>query len=131
MRANLALARTPADPPSEAELAAALARAGLGDFVHNLPAGLDTQVGPGGTWLSGGQQQRLAVGRALLTRADVVLLDEPTAHLDPVAARDLLADLRAGLADRFVVMVTHNQEEAALCERVLELSGRARQDAIA
>ncbi|MHA7140557.1 thiol reductant ABC exporter subunit CydD [Arthrobacter sp. Sr33] len=131
IRANLALARTPADPPSEAELAAALARAGLGDFVHNLPAGLDTQVGPGGTWLSGGQQQRLAVGRALLTRADVVLLDEPTAHLDPVAARDLLADLRAGLADRFVVMVTHNQEEAALCERALELSGRARQEAIA
>ncbi|GAA1116802.1 thiol reductant ABC exporter subunit CydD [Arthrobacter flavus] len=131
IRANLALARPPADPPSEAELTAALVRAGLGDFVEALPAGLDTQVGPGGAWLSGGQQQRLAVGRALLTRADVVLLDEPTAHLDPVAARDLLADLRVGLADRFVVMVTHNQEEAALCEQDLQLADGARQDAIA
>lgn len=121
IRANLALARDSSESPSDAELYAALDRAGLGDFVRALPAGLDTQVGPGGAWLSGGQMQRLAVGRALLTRADVVLLDEPTAHLDPAAARELLADLRRGLADKFVVMVTHSQDEAARCEAELEL----------
>ena len=131
IRANLALARTPTDPPADTELWDALDRAGLGRFVNALPAGLDTPIGPGGTWLSGGQQQRLAVGRALLTRADVVLLDEPTAHLDPLAARELLADLREGLADKFVVMVTHNREEAARCETNLDLATRARQDATA
>ncbi|WP_192477063.1 thiol reductant ABC exporter subunit CydD [Arthrobacter sp. AET 35A] len=122
IRANLALARDLTQPPSDGELYAALDRSGLGDFVRALPAGLDTQVGPGGAWLSGGQMQRLAVGRALLTRADVVLLDEPTAHLDPEAARDLLTDLRRGLADKFVVMVTHSQDEAARCETELELT---------
>ncbi|NOJ60938.1 thiol reductant ABC exporter subunit CydD [Arthrobacter sp. 260] len=124
IRANLALARTPTDPPSEAELTAALSRSRLDDFVQALPAGLDTQIGPGGTWLSGGQKQRLAVARALLTRADVVLLDEPTAHLDQLASHHLLADLREGLADKFVVMVTHDQDEASMCQMDLKLGRR-------
>ncbi|MEX5263001.1 thiol reductant ABC exporter subunit CydC [Kocuria sp. CPCC 205231] len=108
IRGNLLLARGREDPPSDAEIRAALDRVGLGPFLAELPEGLGTRVGPGGAHLSGGQRQRVAVARALLTRADVVLLDEPTAHLDAPAARSLLADLRQGLADRVVVLVTHH-----------------------
>ncbi|MGX5357163.1 thiol reductant ABC exporter subunit CydD [Kocuria sp. KH4] len=113
LRGNLLLARDRGDRPSDAELRAALERVGLGPFLAELPEGLGTRVGPGGAHLSGGQRQRVAVARALLTRADVVLLDEPTAHLDAPAARSLLADLRQGLADRVVVLVTHHLADGA------------------
>ncbi len=113
IRGNLLLARGREDRPSDAEIRAALQRVGLGPFLAELPEGLATRVGPGGAHLSGGQRQRVAVARALLTRADVVLLDEPTAHLDAPAARSLLADLRQGLADRVVVLVTHHLDDGA------------------
>ena len=81
---------------------------GLGPWLAAAPQGLDTRVGPGGQRLSGGQRQRLAVARALVARADVVLLDEPTAHVDADEARALITDLRRALADRIVVIVTHD-----------------------
>ena len=105
IRANLLLARTKEDKPTDAELTAILTEVGLGSFV------LDTRVGHHGAHLSGGERQRLAVARALLTRADVVLLDEPTAHLDADAADALMRDLRVALADRIVVLVTHHADE--------------------
>ncbi len=105
IRANLLLARTKEDRPTDAELTAILTEVGLGSFV------LDTRVGHHGAHLSGGERQRLAVARALLTRADVVLLDEPTAHLDADAADALMRDLRVALADRIVVLVTHHADE--------------------
>ncbi|AUZ89107.1 hypothetical protein CVO76_16815, partial [Arthrobacter agilis] len=61
---------------------------------------------------------------ALLTRSGVVLLDEPTAHLDAEGARSLLADLRRGLPDTAVLLVTHDQDEAALCDGVMALGAR-------
>lgn len=93
---------------SEDELEAVLAAVGLTGLLERLPAGLDTRIGPGGAFLSGGERQRLAVARTLMTGAEVILLDEPTAHLDAGSARAMLADLRQGLADRTVVLVTHN-----------------------
>ncbi|MCV7626027.1 thiol reductant ABC exporter subunit CydC [Micrococcus luteus] len=107
-RGNLALARGVADAPSDAELTAALELVGLGPWLAAAPQGLDTRVGPGGQRLSGGQRQRLAVARALVARADVVLLDEPTAHVDADEARALITDLRRALTDRIVVIVTHD-----------------------
>ena len=122
LRGNLLLARDRAQAPSEQDMRQALAAVGLGPLLEQLPDGLDTPIGAGGHFLSGGQRQRVAVARALLTDADVVLLDEPTAHLDAEAAAKLMADLRRGLAGRTVVMVTHNPHDAAWCDRRLTLT---------
>ncbi|WP_104103044.1 thiol reductant ABC exporter subunit CydD [Arthrobacter sp. 08Y14] len=121
LRGNLLLARDRRLAPTEAEMVAALRAVGLGPFLAGLPEGLDTRVGGGGHFLSGGQRQRLAVARALLTEADVVLLDEPTAHLDAEAGEQLMADLAAGLRGKSVVVVTHNPADAAWCQRRIVL----------
>jgi ATP-binding cassette subfamily C protein CydCD len=86
---------------------------------------LDVVVGTGGAAVSGGEAQRLAMARALLRadHADLVLLDEPTAHLDEPTARALLQRLRSRLAGRTVVHVTHRLDEAAEADLVIEVSG--------
>ena len=124
IHANLALAAPRgglAGPDGEARMTAALTAAGLGPLLAGLPDGLDTPVGAGGTGLSGGERRRLAVARALLADRDVVLLDEPTAHLDPPTAAALLRDLRAALAGRIVVCVTHDDTVADPTDTVLHL----------
>jgi ATP-binding cassette subfamily C protein CydCD len=111
IRANLALAAPRgalAGPDGEERMRAALTASGLGGLLAGLPDGLDTPVGTGGTALSGGERRRLAAARALLADRDVVLLDEPTAHLDPPTATALVRDLRVALAGRVVVCVTHD-----------------------
>lgn len=113
IRGNLALARSPEEAPTDAQMTQVLLAVGLGPFLDNLPQGLDTWVGSGGSELSGGQAQRLAVARALLAPGKVVLLDEPTAHLDADGARELMDDLRSALAERIVVLVTHHTEDVS------------------
>jgi ATP-binding cassette subfamily C protein CydCD len=114
IRANLALAAPRGEltgTDGEARMRAALGATGLGGLLDSLPDGLDTPVGTGGTSLSGGERRRLAAARALLADRDVVLLDEPTAHLDGPTAGALVRDLRAALAGRVVVCVTHDELE--------------------
>ena len=125
IRGNLLLGRPSGDgalPVYDEELQAVLAAVGLAGLVGRLPAGLDTRIGPGGAFLSGGERQRLAVARTLLTGADVILLDEPTAHLDAESAAAMLADLRSGLRDRTVVLVTHNPADIQAGDGRLDLS---------
>ncbi|MCQ1949810.1 thiol reductant ABC exporter subunit CydD [Arthrobacter sp. zg-Y859] len=121
LRGNLLLARDRTLAPTETEMIASLRAVGLGPLFDTLPDGLDTAIGAGGHFLSGGQRQRLAVARALLAAADVVLLDEPTAHLDAEAGAQLMADLKSGLQGKAVVVVTHNPADAAWCEREVSL----------
>ncbi|GAB4099523.1 thiol reductant ABC exporter subunit CydC [Sinomonas halotolerans] len=123
VRGNLALARGRDRAPSDAELEEALRKVGLLEHVRSLPGGLDARIGSRGAYLSGGQRQRLAVARTLLAGADVVLLDEPTAHLDPEAGLDLVAALHAALADRTVIMVTHHASELLPGDRLVRLEG--------
>lgn len=122
IRANLLIARARAEAPADEELIAILHRVGLGDLLASLPLGLDTRVGSQGSHLSGGQRQRLAVARTLLTGADVVLLDEPTAHLDEESAAALMADLRAATQEQIVVLVTHSDSDIRASDHVVDLS---------
>ena len=122
VRANLGLGRDSTDQPGDAELGAVLARVGLGSWLAALPGGLDSRIGSGGHHLSGGQRQRLAVARALVARAGVLLLDEPTAHLGADESVELVADLRAALMDQAVLLVTHDAAVAALGDTVLDLA---------
>ena len=119
IRENLRLARPGAE---EAELWAALQRARLGEWVASLPAGLDTRVGEEGTMLSGGQRQRLVLARALLAGAPVLLLDEPTAHLDPATAEALMEDVLDAASDRAVLLVTHRPEGLEQMDEIVALS---------
>jgi thiol reductant ABC exporter CydC subunit len=109
IRENLLLAKPGA---SDLMLWRALYRARLGEFVYSLPEGLSTMVGEHGARLSGGERQRLAFARLLLADHDVLVLDEPTEHLDEETARVLLADLFAAAGHRTVVLLTHRPELA-------------------
>jgi ABC-type multidrug transport system fused ATPase/permease subunit len=100
---------------------AAAELAGAHAFVSRLPDGYDTVVGEGGRQLSAGERRRLGLARAVLRDAPLVLLDEPTADLDPVSAAlvaDAIERLRAG---RTVLLVAHRPELAARADRVVLL----------
>lgn len=107
IRENLRLARPDATDP---ELGDVLDRVRLGEWVASLPAGLDTLVGEEGTELSGGQRQRLVLARALLAGAPVLVLDEPTAHLDAATASALMEDVLAAAEGKTVLLITHRSE---------------------
>ncbi|WP_226363802.1 thiol reductant ABC exporter subunit CydD [Pseudonocardia abyssalis] len=107
------------------EVARAAERAGLADVVADLPEGYDTRLGERGTRLSSGQRQRVALARAFLRRAPIVLLDEPTAHLDAEAAagiRTAVADLVHGTT---AVIVAHDDGWAELADAVVRLDPAA------
>lgn len=104
LAANLRLARPAA---SEADLLAACRRAGLEEFIANLPAGLETTIGERGARLSGGQAQRLALARAFLKDAPLLLLDEPTSSLDPAIEASLEASVRELTQGRTVLVIAH------------------------
>lgn len=105
LRQNLLLAKLDAE---EANLERVLDQAGLQDWIRQLPDGLDTWLGERGQQLSGGERQRLAVARLLLQDAPIVLLDEPTAHLDTITERQLIETLHKVLVNRTVIWATHN-----------------------
>ncbi len=104
VRENLRLARPDA---AQAELEAATRAAQLHDFIVSLPEGYDTWIGEQGWQLSGGERQRLALARALLKDAPVLILDEPTANLDPATAAALLDALAPLMAGRTTLTITH------------------------
>jgi ATP-binding cassette, subfamily C, bacterial CydD len=99
----------------------ALELAGAGSFVRELPEGLATVVGDGGRSLSAGEVQRIAVARAFLRDAALVILDEPTANLDDESARLVVEAVERLRDDRTVLVITHASALAAGADRIVEL----------
>ncbi|WP_404285643.1 thiol reductant ABC exporter subunit CydC [Glutamicibacter arilaitensis] len=121
LRRNLNLAANTETPATDEELIGILHRVGLGHWYAGQPAGLDTRIGSGGHRLSGGQRCKLAVARALVGGQQVILLDEPTAHLGVDESAELILALRAALAGRTVVLITHETSLAQTCESSISL----------
>jgi ATP-binding cassette subfamily C protein CydD len=117
VRTNLALG----NDAGAAHLWGALRLVGLEGFVAGLPAGLDTVIGDDGFGLSAGQRARLTLARATLTSAPVVLLDEPTAHLDPASLEAIHTVVRELAATRVVIAVSHRPELVDLADQHLRL----------
>ncbi len=90
-------------------------------FAAELPAGLDTRIGEGGYGLSGGQAQRVAIARAFLKNAPVLLLDEPTAHLDPATESEVLDSLRRLALGRTVILASHAAAAHAFSGRRVDI----------
>ena len=125
IRDNLRLGRSAA---SDIELADAAERARLLPWIDSLPLRWDTPVGPHGVAMSGGERQRLALARALLADPAVLILDEPTAHLDPEARAALTADVLAVTAGRATLLITHELEGLDQVDEIIVLDhGRVAQ----
>jgi ATP-binding cassette subfamily B protein len=106
---------------TRADVLAASRAALVDEFAQKMPQGYDTPLGESGVRLSGGQRRRVALARAAISNAPLVLLDEPTASLDPAAAASIMRAIRSATADRTVLLVTHDQDTAAIADRVINL----------
>ena len=115
---NLRLARPEA---AEDELVAVLDQVGLGAWYHSLPGGMATVLGAGGRDLSAGERQRLGMARALLSGAELLLLDEPTAHLDPWSSAHVIAELLGSAGSRSVLVVSHESGVAGQVDEIITL----------
>ncbi|MDO5681054.1 MAG: ATP-binding cassette domain-containing protein [Pelistega sp.] len=120
IRSNLLIGSAQAD---ETMLWQALENARLAEFVRSLPEGLDTWTGETGRTLSAGQARRLCLARALLSPAQVLVLDEPTRGLDRETEQEFLEDLMAATQGRTVIMVSHAALPSGAVERVYRLEG--------
>jgi ATP-binding cassette subfamily C protein CydD len=118
IRENILFARPGA---TAEELAEAIRAARVDGFVARLPDGLETRVGEGGYGLSGGQAQRIAIARAFLKNAPLLLLDEPTAHLDPATESEVFDGLRRLTAGRTVILASHSVAARAFSGRRLDI----------
>ena len=118
IRENIRFARPEA---SEAEVEEAVRLARIDGFIAGLPQGLDTPVGELGYGLSGGQAQRVAIARAFLKNAPLLLLDEPTVHLDPATEAEVLESLRRLTVGRTVILASHSSAAHGFGGRRLDL----------
>lgn len=104
IRDNILMARPDA---GDAELKRAVRTAGLDELLKKLPDGWDTFVGQHGHSLSGGERQRIAIARAVLKNAPVLIMDEPTRGLDPVTEHEVMASVQSLMSEKSIILITH------------------------
>ncbi|MFI0502854.1 ATP-binding cassette domain-containing protein [Streptomyces albogriseolus] len=120
LRENIAYAVPDA---SAAELRRVVEQARLGELVDRLPGGLDAVVGERGSTLSGGERQRVALARALLARPSLLLLDEPTSHLEAINEAALTTMMREVTRECAVLVVAHRLSTVRHADRIVVLDG--------
>ena len=126
IRENLLLVKPDA---TESDMMAACETAGALEFVNALPGGLDTVLGSSGNTLSVGQQQRLCIARGMLRNTPVLILDEPTAALDPETENALVRSLRTASRDRLVIVIAHRLSTIKQADHIVFLEdGRVRDE---
>jgi len=108
---------------TDAEIAAALGQVGLTRFIADLPEGLRTVVGDRGVALSAGERQRIALARALVTNPAVLILDEPSAALDPASERQVIEGYRQAMRGRTVIVISHRLDVVRAADRVVMIAG--------
>ncbi|GBQ89725.1 transport ATP-binding protein CydD [Acetobacter nitrogenifigens DSM 23921 = NBRC 105050] len=119
IRDNILFSRPDA---TDEDLASATRASAVDRFLAELPQGLETRIGEGGFGLSGGQAQRIAIARAYLKNAPILLLDEPTAHLDPMTEADVFESLRRLALKRTVLLASHSTAVHMFNGRRVDLS---------
>jgi ATP-binding cassette subfamily B protein len=117
---NIAYAKPEA---SREEIVEAARVAAIHDFIESLPDGYDTQVGERGLALSAGERQRIAIARAVLRRPAVIVLDEPTAALDPITEQAVASTLSSLLRGRTAIIITHRMSLVEIADQVIALDG--------
>jgi ATP-binding cassette subfamily C protein CydC len=124
VRDNLLLANPDA---TDEQIEAACRQAQLHDFIEGLPLKYETLVGENGLLLSSGERQRLAIARAILKDAPILILDEATANLDAITEERLFKALESFMADRTVLIISHHRAALEHVDQVIELEqGRVR-----
>lgn len=116
---NIALG---ADKASVKDVEEAANKAGIHEFIMSLPEGYDTVVGDRGSRLSGGQKQQIALARAFLKDAPILILDEATASLDPETAASIMDVITELMRSRSTMLITHDEKVAAMADSIVKLS---------
>jgi ATP-binding cassette subfamily C protein LapB len=116
VRENIAIARATWD---DEDILKAAKIAGVDDFARQHPSGYDMPIGEGGSGLSGGQRQSIAVARALLHDPTILLLDEPSASMDPESEYQFIKRLEAHIPDKTLLIITHRNSVLSLVDRIL------------
>jgi ABC-type multidrug transport system fused ATPase/permease subunit len=107
---------------TDAEMREAARIAGAAEFIEALPEKYHSMLGRRGARLSVGQKQRIAIARALIRNPEMLILDEPTAPLDPASEADLMRTLRDLARDRIVLVAAHRVSTLSICDRILFVS---------